>query len=55
MVPFAVGAPISVDQMESPTQDYVDAVHEKYMNGLSELFYAHRDKYGHPNSELIIT
>jgi len=55
-VPLTVvtGSPIKVDKIEEPTQDQVDALHEKYLVSLQELFDKTKDKYGRPGDVLEI-
>ena len=40
-----VGEPIDVPQVKDPTQEQIDELHQKYMNGLTALFKANKDKY----------
>ena len=46
MFVIAVGAPIEVPKVETPSRQLVDEYHQKYMDGLSQLFDAHKTKYG---------
>lgn len=49
-----VGAPIPVEKNPNPTPEEVNALHEKYVDELTTLFYTHRDKYADPNLQLTI-
>ena len=52
MLPFrrpivtVIGAPIRVPRMEKPTHEQVDQLHAEYCRRLSELFDAHKTKFG---------
>uniref|UniRef100_A0AC34G3S1 Acyltransferase n=1 Tax=Panagrolaimus sp. ES5 TaxID=591445 RepID=A0AC34G3S1_9BILA len=43
-----VGSPISVKQIENPTQEDIDQLHEEYCTQLTTLFDEHKTKYGIP-------
>uniref|UniRef100_A0A914UQ54 Acyltransferase n=1 Tax=Plectus sambesii TaxID=2011161 RepID=A0A914UQ54_9BILA len=43
-----MGAPISVDRVEDPTEAQVDELHARYCEALSKLFDDHKTKYGVP-------
>ncbi|CAI5452740.1 unnamed protein product [Caenorhabditis angaria] len=45
-VNVVVGAPLKVEKTENPTNDVIDKLHQEYMNALSDLFDAHKSKYG---------
>ncbi len=51
---FAVGAPIKVEKVASPTQEQIDSLHSKYMEELQKLFDNHKDKFAHPDAVLKI-
>lgn len=41
-----VGRPIPVIKNANPTQDYIDSVHKKYVDGLLSLFEENKSKFG---------
>ncbi|MCJ8750211.1 hypothetical protein PDJAM_G00259920 [Pangasius djambal] len=41
-----VGRPISVDQNPSPTKEDIESLHQRYMEGLTQLFEENKEKYG---------
>lgn len=41
-----VGKPIHVDKVEDPSDKQINELHKKYMKALSDLFDAHKNKYG---------
>ncbi|XP_036404153.1 2-acylglycerol O-acyltransferase 1 [Megalops cyprinoides] len=41
-----VGRPIPVVQTPSPSKEDIDALHQLYMEGLTQLFEEHKSKYG---------
>lgn len=43
-----IGAPIRVPRVPMPTHEQVDQLHAEYCRRLSELFDAHKTKYGIP-------
>ncbi len=43
---FAVGRPIKVLKNEKPTSEELDALHQLYMDELSNLFEEHKGNYG---------
>lgn len=43
---FAVGRPIRVEKNEMPTAEELDALHQLYMEHLSNLFDEHKGNYG---------
>ena len=43
---LSVGAPIDCEKCEEPSQEEVDALHDKYMKGLVQLFEDNKTKYG---------
>jgi len=51
---FTVGSPICAPKMAHPTETDVDFFHHKYIDAITELFYAHKDEYAEPNAKLII-
>ena len=44
----AVGAPIEVEKIASPSQEEVDALHEIYIEALAQVFEENKEKYGVP-------
>lgn len=42
----AVGRPIRVERNEKPTAEELDALHQLYMEELSNLFEEHKGNYG---------
>ncbi len=50
-----IGAPISVEKVEHPTHEQVDALHSIYIQELTKLFDAYKDKFATDRkTELII-
>jgi hypothetical protein len=49
-----VGAPIEVEKTPQPTQEQIDTLHSKYVDALTQLFYAHRESAGYGDAELEI-
>jgi hypothetical protein len=49
-----VGKPIPVQKVESPTQEQIDELHNKYINALTELFEANKKQYGVAKDEKLI-
>ncbi|XP_042150127.1 2-acylglycerol O-acyltransferase 2-A-like [Ixodes scapularis] len=49
-----VGAPLEVAKIEDPSDEEVDALHEKYTIALSRLFEDHKDLYAAPGAQLCI-
>lgn len=45
-VTFAVGRPIRVEKNPRPTTEELDALHQLYMEELSNLFDEHKTNYG---------
>lgn len=43
---LSVGRPITVPQVDSPSQEQVDYYHSLYMKALSELFHEHKTSCG---------
>ena len=43
-----------MDKVAEPTQEQVDELHERYMAALTELFEAHKMKYGVEESAQLI-
>ena len=44
-----------MDKVAEPTKEQVDELHERYMAALTELFEAHKLKYGaEESSQLVI-
>jgi hypothetical protein len=41
-----VGTPIEVVQCDEPTADMITEYHEKYIQGLKDVFEANKTKYG---------
>lgn len=41
-----VGKPIYVEKMEAPSDKQINELHRKYIKALSDLFDAHKHKYG---------
>ncbi|GMR59933.1 hypothetical protein PMAYCL1PPCAC_30128, partial [Pristionchus mayeri] len=46
-----LGAPIPVEKTENPSQEQIDSLHEQYIQKLTELFDAHKTKYGVPEDK----
>ena len=46
MLCFAVGAPIEVPRVESPTMEQLNEYHQIYMKRLYQLFEDYKIKYG---------
>lgn len=42
----AVGRPIRVEKNDKPTAEELDALHQLYMEELSQLFEEHKGNYG---------
>lgn len=42
----AVGRPIKVEKKQKPTPEELDALHQLYMDELSELFEEHKGNFG---------
>lgn len=42
----AVGRPIRVEKNEKPSAEDLDALHQLYMDELSQLFEEHKGNYG---------
>jgi hypothetical protein len=49
-----VGAPIALPRVDSPSDAVIDEWHSKYVTCLTELFNAHKHKYGHGDSDLTV-
>ncbi|EEC15843.1 diacylglycerol O-acyltransferase, putative [Ixodes scapularis] len=49
-----VGAPLEVAKIDDPSDEEVDALHEKYTIALSRLFEDHKDLYAAPGAQLCI-
>jgi len=43
-----VGPPIIVEKQSRPSQEKVDALHQRYCDALTELFDKHKCDYGVP-------
>lgn len=43
---LAVGRPIRVERNKKPTTEQLDALHQLYMDELSNLFEEHKTNYG---------
>ncbi|ELT94247.1 hypothetical protein CAPTEDRAFT_114305, partial [Capitella teleta] len=41
-----VGKPILVKESPEPTQEYIDEIHQQYIDDLCQLFDDHKEKYG---------
>ncbi|KAG7484491.1 hypothetical protein MATL_G00049750 [Megalops atlanticus] len=46
-----VGKPIMVEKNERPTEEELNALHERYMDELCKLFEEHKSKYGVPEDK----
>lgn len=46
---IAVGKPIIIEKDETPSPEKITALHERYMQELTELFDEHKAKYGCEN------
>ncbi|ODN02124.1 2-acylglycerol O-acyltransferase 1 [Orchesella cincta] len=54
-ITVVVGAPLPMKKIPEPTQAEIDELHQNYIDALTELFYAHREKYAEdPNQVLTI-
>jgi hypothetical protein len=42
----AVGAPIPTTQHDNPPREMVESIHAQFCTALSDLFDAHKHKYG---------
>ncbi|XP_053097020.1 2-acylglycerol O-acyltransferase 2 isoform X1 [Pangasianodon hypophthalmus] len=51
---FAVGKPIRVQKNEKPSTEDLDALHELYMDELTQLFEEHKGKYGVPEDTHLV-
>ena len=60
IVPFrkpitvVVGEPIPVEKVENPTDEQVQELHAKYLDGLKDVYNKYNDKYGDTNVKLTI-
>ncbi|ODN05324.1 2-acylglycerol O-acyltransferase 1 [Orchesella cincta] len=52
-ITVVVGAPIHVPKIENPTTKEIDELHSIYIDAITDLYYAHKDKYI-PKSTLTI-
>lgn len=43
---YAVGAPISVEKVSTPTSEQVNELHGVYVEALNKLFEDNKEKYG---------
>ena len=43
---ISVGSPIRVDRCENPDGSLIDAVHQRYMDELSQLFNKYKQDFG---------
>ncbi|OXA36778.1 2-acylglycerol O-acyltransferase 1 [Folsomia candida] len=48
-----VGAPIPVKKIAQPTLEELNAMHQRYVDAVVELFYKHRDEYAHDPTHVI--
>ena len=46
LIPITVGEPISVEKSADPSQEEIEALHEKYVCTLIDLFEINKTKYG---------
>ncbi|XP_074633630.1 2-acylglycerol O-acyltransferase 1-like [Acropora palmata] len=53
-VAVVVGTPIHVQRVESPNDEQIEQLHNKYVEGLKQLFEVNRDKYGVPRDTKLI-
>lgn len=51
-ITVVVGQPIHVEQVENPTEEQVNGLHEKYIAELTQLFESHKTKYGAGDADL---
>ncbi|XP_055347255.1 acyl-CoA wax alcohol acyltransferase 1-like [Paramacrobiotus metropolitanus] len=51
-ITVVVGAPIPVEENSHPSQAEIDALHQRYLQELRNLFDCHKTRYGHPESQL---
>lgn len=52
---FAVGKPIDLPEIIEPSTEVIDKYHQLYINGLYEIFNAHKEKFASdPQMQLII-
>lgn len=51
---FLVGKPIDVSQVDEPTNEQIDALHNTYVESLKILFEQNKLKYGAQDLELNI-
>ncbi|GAA6074742.1 2-acylglycerol O-acyltransferase 2, partial [Tachysurus ichikawai] len=49
-----VGKPISVQKKEKPSTEDLDALHELYMDELTQLFEEHKRNYGVPEDTHLV-
>ena len=42
------------DYLDTPTQEDIDSLHEKYIAQLKDLYYEHNPKYGLVDAELVL-
>ena len=50
---IAVGKPIRVDKIESPTEEQIAKLHKVYIDSLQELFARYKNEYGTADTEEI--
>ena len=52
---FLVGKPINVIQINNPTSNDIDQLHQRYLQALEQLFEDNKEKYGlkHVNLKII--
>jgi 2-acylglycerol O-acyltransferase 2 len=48
------GAPISVVQMEEPTQEQIDELYNEFMKQTKLLFHTYKGKYGYDDDEILV-
>ncbi|CAG2118807.1 unnamed protein product [Medioppia subpectinata] len=49
-----VGKPIDVKQVDNPSDEEINELHNKYIKSLKELFEENNEKYGNKDLKLII-
>ena len=53
-ITVVVGEPIPVEKVENPTDEQVQELHAKYLDGLKDVYNKYNDKYGDTNVKLTI-
>lgn len=47
-----MGKPIRIEKDANPSQEKIDALHERYMQELKELFDQHKAKFGYGEQKI---